>query len=89
MNKVIELKTWPEYYQDLNRGKNFEVRKDDRDFKIGDFLVLKEWVPEREVYTGNKMVYVILFILRNKPELGLKPGYCVLGIDKIRGMYTE
>lgn len=82
-SKVIELKTWPEYFEDLNRGKTFEIRKDDREFKVRDFIILKEWVPEREIYTGRKEVYVINYILGNKPEIGLKAGYCILAITKV------
>lgn len=41
------LKVWPEYFESLTNGtKNFEVRKYDRDFKIGDFLILQEYIPE-------------------------------------------
>jgi hypothetical protein len=41
MSKKHELKVWPDYhYRILTGQKNFEVRKNDRDFQIGDTLVL-------------------------------------------------
>lgn len=39
-----DLKTYPFYFNAVLVGmKKFEVRKNDRDFKIGDFLYLKEF----------------------------------------------
>lgn len=41
-----ELKCWPEYFHALVLGaKPFEVRKNDRDFKRGDTLVIQEFFP--------------------------------------------
>lgn len=33
--------------------KRFEVRKNDRDFKVGDILVLQEYDPEADTYIGG------------------------------------
>lgn len=39
-----ELKTWKKYFAALWEGtKNFELRKDDRNFENGDLLTLKEY----------------------------------------------
>ena len=41
---IHELKTLPEYFLDIcTRSKNFELRKNDRNYKVGDCLVLKEF----------------------------------------------
>src|SRR5690349_17118367 len=42
-----ELKTWPEYFQEVKAGrKTFEIRReDDRCFNVADQLVLREFVP--------------------------------------------
>lgn len=36
-NKIIGLKIYPEFFDEVFKGyKTFEVRKNDRDFKVGD-----------------------------------------------------
>ena len=79
MNKTHELKTWPVFFQAiLDRTKLFEVRFDDRNFSIGDHLLLKEWKPDRLMpqYTGREIEVEITFVYREHME----DGYCVLGI---------
>lgn len=40
------LKSWPEFFVDIASGaKTFELRKNDRRYRIGDILVLREWEP--------------------------------------------
>lgn len=42
MSKVIELKTDPELFEaTLNGTKDWEIRFNDRGFKVGDKLVLR------------------------------------------------
>lgn len=73
------LKIRPEYYLPVTRGiKQFELRKDDRDYKVGDLVVLQEWDGEK--YTGRESFHLqIQYILRDCPEYGLKEGYCIIG----------
>ena len=41
-----ELKTWVCFYNPVISGKKtFEVRQNDRGFKVGDTLLLKEFMP--------------------------------------------
>lgn len=47
------LKTWPEPFLAVREGrKRHEVRKFDRDFRVGDELLLCEWDPKTGEYTG-------------------------------------
>lgn len=48
-----ELKTYPKYFQETIEGnKPFEIRKNDRDFQVGDVLILKEW--DNIKYSGRE-----------------------------------
>jgi hypothetical protein len=59
-----ELKTWPDYYAHLVDGtKTFEYRRDDRGFKVGDVLYLREWEPTFERYTGREMHRRVTYLL--------------------------
>ncbi len=41
MTTVHHLKTWPQFFEQSRAGvKPFEVRKNDRPFKVGDIIVL-------------------------------------------------
>ena len=54
-----ELKTWPEFFTETRAGrKKFELRRNDRDFQVGDQLLLKEWNPK---------VYARLLSLEHEP----------------------
>ncbi len=76
--QVHELKILPKYFNEVtNLNKHFELRKDDRDYQVGDFLNLKEFVNGE--YTGRNFGCKITYILRNCPEYGLADGYCILG----------
>jgi hypothetical protein len=77
-----KLKTWPDYFHALERGKNFEVRRDDRGFQKGDVLWLREFNPKLRVYTGNGHFARITYILTGG-QFGIEPGYVVLGLEDV------
>jgi hypothetical protein len=63
-----ELKTWPDYYLHIVDGtKTFEYRRDDRGFKVGDVLHLREWEPTFEKYTGRELYRRVTYILPTSP----------------------
>lgn len=77
------LKCETEYYQQVEKGiKTFELRKNDRDYQVGDIIHLKESV--KGVETGREIFpsLVVTYILENCPEYGLKEGYCILQLKQ-------
>lgn len=76
---IHELKCTAPYFWDVvNRNKTFELRKNDRNFKVGDFLRLREWDKEDQEYTGKSIDLRVRYILEDYP--GLEEGYCILGV---------
>ena len=76
---VHELKILPEYFKEVqSHNKQFELRRDDRDYCVGDWILLKEF--DNGSYTGRESgCFKISYILRNCPEYGLLDGYCIIG----------
>ena len=69
-----ELKILPEYFEQVIAGnKPFEIRRNDRDFRIKDKLLLKEWNGE---YTGRETMWTISYIT----DYAQKENYVVIGI---------
>ena len=82
------LKTWPVPFLALWRGdKLFEVRKNDRNYAVGDQLVMQEWYPESAVW-GERIVSAdVSYVLDG--EFGLKPGHVCMSLSNVRRVYYE
>jgi ASC-1-like (ASCH) protein len=77
-----ELKTLPQYFENVLIGlKTFEVRDNDRDYKVGDILVLKEWTISGHFYTGRELKVVVTYILDSKVYCA--DGTVIMAINKI------
>lgn len=60
--------------------KAFEYRKNDRDYKVGDVLRLREWNPDTE-YTGEIDLYRVTWILYE--GFGLPLNYCIMSVKSL------
>lgn len=72
-----ELKILPCSFCDVLSGrKRFEVRKNDRNFKVGDAFVLLEFDLDHG-YTGRYYMDYIKYVLEDASVYGLKDGYVI------------
>lgn len=76
--RLHELKIYPKYFDAvLNGNKQFEIRKNDRNFQVGDNIFLREW--DNIKYSGRTIFAEITYVLDDK-FIGLTEGYVALGI---------
>lgn len=74
------LKLHVEYFDDvLNGRKPFEIRKNDRGYKVNDVLLLKEFNPETETYTGRVVWADVSYITDFKQQ----DDYVVMGLANV------
>lgn len=79
---VHELKTVNPFFNDLMlQTKTFELRRNDRDFKIDDILILKEYSVD-EGYTGREEKRKVTYILEDFFP-ALSKDYVILGISTL------
>lgn len=79
--KIHEVKLSSIYFDDVAAGiKNFELRKNDRGYKVGDMLKLNEVKSGKE--TGRFIKAKIEYMLEE--HTGLQEGYCILGIKVLQ-----
>lgn len=77
-SKLHVLKCWPKFFKAIVSGeKTFELRKNDRDFRVEDTLLLMEYDPETKEYTGEQ-VRVCVRTLENLDGLCVR--YCLMQI---------
>ena len=72
-----QIKLASMYYDDVVNGrKTFELRKNDRRYRVGDILEMREFKDGKE--TGRYIKAKITYMLEDYE--GIKEGYCILGI---------
>lgn len=78
LKKIHQIRIANTFYDDVASGKkSFELRKNDRDYKVGDGLEMMEFKDGKN--TGRIIKANIIYMLEEYK--GLEEGYCILGID--------
>lgn len=81
--KTHELKTCPDFYAKIVSGeKTFEYRKNDRNFQVGDILILREYIPVSNTYTGKSTACQVTYILPVPNAFPIRDNYVILSIKK-------
>ena len=95
MKNTHDLKTDPKVFQDvINGNKTFEIRFNDRDFQVGDELILKETKYSGEQmkngnsleFTGRQLIKNVSYVLSG---YGLQDGWVILGIVDESGQKSQ
>jgi len=81
------LKTWPEFFSALRSGaKTFDVRNNDRGFKVGDVLCLEEWFPMTKEYSGRFILRRVSYIMELK---GVDLYFVVMGFEEAKQTLSD
>ena len=66
MSKIVK-KIWKEYFQEILDGKKtYELRLADFECSSGDILVLREWDPAENIYTGRVVEKEVTYVGKTK-----------------------
>lgn len=75
-----DLKLDDIYYADSETGKKpFEIRKDDRNYKVGDTITLNRWNRITSEYMGESLERKITYMT----DYQQRHGWVVLGLAEI------
>lgn len=85
MAKTHRLKSWPDFFGPLLAGsRTFDIRKNDKNFAVGDTVVILEFDDRAGKFTGRELRREIVSMLEGvgsggiPPLHGLMRGYAVL-----------
>jgi hypothetical protein len=89
MSDMHIVKSWPWFFQAIKKGsKAHDLRKMDRDWKVGDQVTLREFDPIKGEYTGDEVVRIITFITNEQfpcaySSHALDRGYVILSFGQV------
>jgi hypothetical protein len=71
--------------------KPWDIRRNDRNYLVGDILVLREWNPDTKEYTGRQEIVRVDYMITELPtSVGLfLGGFVVMSVTKVKFEVTE
>ncbi len=84
--KTHVLKSWPKFFDPVSSGtRTHELRRNDRDFHVGDVLELHEFDPTAHAYTGRVCRATITSMTSADEPCAvsaeaLHPAFCILSV---------
>ena len=83
---VHQIRCGKTFFEDILKGvKTFTLRKNDRDYKVGDILEKMEF--DNGKHTGRSIKQEVIYKLDN--YAGLEDGYCILGTKVLEMPETD
>ena len=87
---VHNVKSWVPFFQAFKSGAKKHDMRDmkDRNYKVGDILILEEYDPFKGEYTGDAMKMRITYITSKDTPCAFSSGaldrdYCILSLEQI------
>jgi Domain of unknown function (DUF3850) len=84
-----KVRSWKHLFAPMLAGvKTHDLRKNDRDYKVGDEMLMQEYEPATGLYTGREQLVQITYITGNGKHQNpcavssavLQDGYVILSI---------
>ncbi len=67
--RIIRKKTWPDLFEAVRKGeKRFDLRLNEFEVEKGDTLILEEWDPVTDKYTGRILETVAGHVMKFEPK---------------------
>jgi len=82
-SKIHIVKCWIQFKDDIISGKKkFEVRVNDRDYRVGDILIQQFWDNDLKRYVGGQVEQKIDYVLSGG-QFGIEPNTVVMSVSSI------
>lgn len=88
--KTHELKCHPHFFAAIAAGKKtFEIRRNDRDYRVGDVLDLREFDPTFG-NTGRRLSGLdVVYIMTAEDFPAILPGFVIMGLRGVPSMHDD
>lgn len=90
MATLHALKCHPHFFAAIVDGKKtFEIRRDDRHYRVGDQLMLAEYDPSFG-HTGKKAgPFEVVYLMTAEDFPAILPGFVIMGLGGLPDVVTE
>lgn len=80
--KIHKLKVWSAFYTELEtEAKKFEIRLNDRDYQVNDYLELFPFDPIKDEPVRNgRQIAKVTYILDDAYKFGVREGYVIMSL---------
>ncbi len=81
-----DVKSWPDFFGPIVEGRRtHELRRNDRGYAVGDRMLLREFDPRIQQYTGRTATVEITSLTSGEnpcavSDQGLHPDFCILSV---------
>ena len=80
---IHELKTDLEYFAAVRSSeKRFELRHNDRDFHVGDYLALNEYDRAAKTYTGRTELVQVVYMMNPNDVMTCQGDFVLMSIKR-------